>query len=426
MATIAYSSRCGYAVPPETAQAFSGLAQMIPLEVDVDTDSIDNGAGTLTLPVTGIYTINFQVFPEGAGSDCTTFIYLNGSSIAEGLNRNDSGTTIASSTCEFTGCFNAGDEITFWADAFSVERPYCTFTLFRVPSPFTILKLDVGPVNDFIDWQPVCDIPAWWNAAEPTKVMVPTTGYYYLSVKTRTHEFPLNPWRDNQVWVNGSYFDTDVANPGPDNNIPLSTVMSLTAGDYVEVYNLCQSGTQFGLNTAELMMFEVPGTLVGAHLYKSTQGWVDNNWHPVTFNSALWDTDGFWAGGTSEYLTVPAGKAGTYLIWTGGWGDPLRAMLFELRDGGSGVGALLQEIATGIDVWGFHHRGSPTGYMIRNMSVGDQFYMRMLNGDGPEASFPMNDLHMGMMLIDGWDYPVQNDCPCPSGFLPQIYRWLKK
>ncbi len=210
-----------------------------------------------------------------------------------------------------------------------------------------------------------------------------------------------------------------------DVNYPLSTVLHLTAGDYVEIMNDVEAGATPGVDVitaADLIMFQFPGTFCGAHIYKSGQV-VGEPVANVTFNTSIYDTDGFWAGGTSAFLTVPSGKAGKYLVWANDLKPGKRNVRSYLRSSTSATIDPTEVVITGVDSTALDNYGSSPHMAIWDLAVGDQIYLEVENGDtgGTQA-----DLNMGLALIDGWSYPTQNTAPCGgvSAFVPQIYRRL--
>ncbi len=438
MSGVAFCGQFGFAAgePVQSLQNSDGWKTLIPYQGIIDTDSIDGGSGVLTIPVSGIYQIK-GVFDYKSGAVpplWTSRIIANGSTvIAMGYNLNSTGTDYGAPIAEYVGCLEAGTTIEFQGRntqaAASVVRG--DIALLRLPAPFSQVELGYGDADAFIEWQPICDIPAWWDASDPTRITVPDTGYYLLSHKAEWQgTFTGTWWHVSRIYVNGVAVNENVGYPGegsfdPHWNMPLSTVLHLTAGDYVEIFNDVQPGATPGvdlLTLADLIMCQLPGTVVGAHVYKSSQNaGVNAN---VTFNTSIFDTNSFWAGGTSAFLTVPSGKGGKYLVW----GNDLKAGLRNVRSVLASVTAAATDpidvVITGCDSSALAAFGSSPHWAIWELAVGEQIFMTIQNNDTPGNQL---DLNMGMVLIDAWDYPLQNDgCPCPQGFIQQIYRWLKK
>ncbi len=425
MATTAFSGRWGL-VPPETNQSIaSGSWQtFIPYDVWVDTDSIDGGSGVLTIPATGIYHIQAwveAVYPVGS---MRMRLFANGTTqIAVGDNPNSTGSDIGIPIVSFSGCLEAGTTIEaqgFLASGTSSSTGGAV-TLMRVPVPFSIVeKGTYSPEGDaFEEYVAVCDQPAWLDSGDPTSIVVPDTGYYFLSHKNvGSGGASSNLWRSSELFVNGSQIPVQISDPGHSTNLPMNVVLQLTAGDTVQIFNDIPSGAT-GLGSIDLMMFKFPGTFVGAQLYKSSQA--TGAFATVTFNTSVYDTDGFWAGGTSQFLTVPSGKAGTYLVWGASYKAGPRAVYTYLYS--SSQTASLSNCVSGVDSYALGNLASGSNFSIVDLAAGDQIDMRILNNDTPGNTLDMN---MGVALIDGWTYPRQRGCPCPSlsAFVPQIYRRL--
>ncbi len=435
MATTAFSGQWGTSGgATQSLASADGWKTLIPDQVFVDTDTI-NSSGVFTIPATGIYQIKGQ-FGLNGGSVPGLWhsrILANGSTVlAEGFNNNSTGTDYGHPIAQYFGCLEAGTTIEFQGNnpGASASETYGNIALLRVPQPFTILDMDVGDVDQNIVWQPICDIPAWWDGGQPTRITVPSTGYYLLTQKNDwTGTFTGTFWRVAEVFVNGSWVHQSVGYPGPGSiqwNMPITTILSLTAGDYVEIFNDVQSGASGGvdlLTSADLGMFQFPGTFCGAHIFKSGQV-ADGTERDVTFNTSVYDTDGFWAGGTSPYLTVPSGKAGTYIVWANDLKAGKRAVYSNLYSTATYVaGDAVDWMITGVDSANLDNNGSSPHFAIWDLAVGDQIRLTIQNFDvgGTQA-----DLNMGLALIDGWTYPRQRGCPCPKPWIPQIYRRLAK
>ncbi len=424
MATTAFSAQWGIDVGEtnQTLAAADGWKTFVPYQVWVDTDTIDGGSGVLTIPATGIYHLfgNFShVNVGGTSGPCICRWLGNGTDVlASGVNPNSSGTDEGVPIAQFTGCLEAGTTLEFQAfnQNVTATHTYGGVSVLRVPSPFTILEMDgtYAPAYDaFEEFAPICDIPAWWDAGQPTRVTVPTTGYYLLAHKNQgSGAVTVNTWRDAQLFVNGSFVNIEVAYPGEGTNYPMNVVLSLTAGDYVEIFNDAQPTATNPLGSIDLMMFEVPGTFCGAQVYKASQV-VNGTFANVTFNTSIYDTNGFWAGGSSPYLSVPSGKAGKYLVWSTDMKPGKRNVRSYLFTTGSG-GAPEQDVVTGVDNYGLDNLASSPHMVIWDLAVGDQVYLQVINFDTGGTAVNFN---MGMMLIDGWSYTSQVGCPCPSGVI---------
>lgn len=435
MATTAFSAQWGF-VPPETAQTLAvadGWKTFIPYEVDVDTDSIDGGFGILTIPATGIYHLDGTFYhqnPSSTSGGCFSRWLADGVDVlAEGDNPNSTGTDQGTPVAQFVGCLEAGTTLEFQArmgGGSAADYTSGTISVLRVPDPFTILEKDATytPSHDaFEEYQPICDIPAWFDPGLPTRVTVPEAGYYLLAHKNVQSQSPDggNNWRVSWVYVNGTFANMQIGYPGSLTNYPLNAVLSLGAGDYVEIFNDNQTGTN-PLNEIDLAMFKFPGTFCGAHIYLHNQD-VYGTFDPVLFDTFIYDTDGFWAGGTDPYLTVPSGKAGVYLIWTTDIKGGLRHVRSYLDSSNAGVPLSWDGVISGVDNYNIGNYASSPHFQIRDLAVGDQVSLLVQNNDSGGTAYQFN---MGMALIDGWSYTDQAGCPCPTGFMPQIYRWLKK
>ncbi len=435
MATTAFSGQWGTAgggEPAQTLQNSDGWKTLIPYQVFVDTDTI-NSSGVLTIPATGIYQIKgvFDLIGGATPPFWHSRILKNGSTVlAEGYDLNSTGTDWGTPIAQYFGCLEGGSTIEFQGNNTQASSSTVrgNIALLRVPSPFTQLALSNGDVDQNIEWQSICDIPAWWDVGDPTKITVPDTGYYFLTQKNAWQgTFTGTYWRIAELFVNGSYANQSVGYPGqgatdPHWNMPLSTVIHLTAGDYVEIYNDVKTGAVPGVDvitSADLAMFQFPGTFCGAHIYKASQA-ATTSYARVTFTTSIYDTDGFWSGGTPDVLTIPSGKAGKYIVWGNDIKPGLRAVKSYV--GAVSTGNPIDNIITGADSAALGNYGSSPHFAIWDLAVGDQVVMGIQDGDSGTHS----DINMGLALIDGWTYPRQVGCPCPtvSGFLPQIYRRL--
>ncbi len=447
MATLAYSSRFGFYTPtwgPDPSEpnqdllVSDGWKTFIPYKVWVDTDSIDGGAGTVTIPATGIYYINLQMQavnpPDFPSIDIHTRLLANGAvTLADGYNGGSTGTDLASSTASFAGCLEAGTEVTFQALALDTDVDHVVgyVSLFRVPAPFAQAKLMSSSTDDFVDWAPVCNQPTWLDAGVASRWTIGETGFYFLTDANLSYPPPIGfvdqYWRDNQIYVNGSYINQESTNAGGSSNVPLSTVLELTAGDYVEIFTAFKSGAPMGETSAEMMMCKIPGTVAGAQAYLSQKIYTVNAFVKIDFASTIFDTDGYWSSGTPSRLTVPSGKEGIYLLWAGYWENANRAINFRMDLNGSSS-TFIQGGASGSENYALQNKVSPTTLAIRDLAVGDFIDYSILNGDAASGGGPgnANDIRMGMIRLDDWTYPTQRACPCPSDFLPQIYRWLKR
>ncbi len=420
MATTVFSGQWGWAggEPVQTLQASDGYKTIIPYQVFVDTDTIDGGAGTLTIPATGIYHIRASLsnFTPPTPGFKEMRIMADGVEIAHGYSPNSTGSDYGTPTPQFAGCLEAGTEIEIQGynpDA-SAAHIFGSISLLRVPASFTTLDLGSGIHDQFEEFSPICDRPAWWDGGQPTRVTISDTGYYLLSHKN-LQDHVLNPLpsvdRVAYVYVNGVYQNLPNGTSEWDANVPLNCVLPLTAGDYVEIFNAASGDDP--LTSIDMMLFKLPGTFCGAHIYKSSQG-ISTGYAPVTFNSSVYDTDGFWAGGTSQYLTVPSGKAGIYMVWSTDLKHGLRACKSDLRSISTGSPSAYDRMIQGQDYAALGNYASTPHFVIWNLDVGDQIYMEIQDGD----SGTMLEISMGLAKIDGWTYPIQENCPCPSIVVP--------
>ncbi len=443
MATLAYASRWGFYLPDwgpdpsETNQDVffaDGWKQMIPYFVYVDTDGIDSG-GTLTIPTTGIYYINAQAIPawDHVGpfpSGGMIRIQQNGSTIAQGNVTETTGTDFGSSTAMYAGCLTGGDEITIEYEGNFNPHMGGYVSLMRTPSPFSIADLLVGTNDSFTEWQPVCDLPAWIDAGDATRFVVADTGYYFLTYKDLQEVVPAGFFdvysRFVQIYVNGSPTDQIVYNPGRADNIPTTSVLSLTAGDYVQMFFGVQASTPMNLLESDIMLFKAPDTFVGAAIFLAHFVYHTTAYFEPDFDTQIYDTDSFWAGSGSSHMTVPSGQAGLYLVWASYYEFAFRAINYRIRTDAAAMNSYGQFGNTAGELFALGNPTSPTSCQIMLLDDGESVWYEIQNGDAGGDPGDAHDMWFGMMKIDGWDYPPQNQCPCPTDFLPQIYRWLKR
>ena len=110
-------------------------------------------------------------------------------------------------------------------------------------------------------------------------------------------------------------------------------------------------------------------TFAGCYLYNSTNTTVaSGTYTDLTFNSELYDTDGFHSTATNtDRITIPAGKAGYYLI-----------MSMIQYDGSSTTGIRTSNLViNGSGISGTYSPGAPatattsTYHVVRYLAVGD-------------------------------------------------------
>lgn len=434
MATTVFSARFGHQSPSygpdsptepnQTIVAADGIKQIIPYHVWFDSDGAYNATtGEYVIPRTGIYCINFQM--KGINVPTTTsgltYIYANGTEIAKGDNVNSTGTDPGSPTASYCACLEGGTVITFRAAYNNNPHAYGYVALYQVPdTPFSIADYlsQPAPNDGEIPWDPICDQPSWIDPGDTTKIVVDQTGYYCITYKdvidpSGVVDFP----RYTYLYVNGSFYGINVANPQGATNIPLNVTIHLTAGDYIQMFQQIDTASVVD-TTANIFLFKVPGTFHGALAYKDTKTIATGAFVPVDFDSTLYDTDGYWSGGAPEFLTIPSGMDGRYLCWAGFASQIYRGVNWEFltntvqyQTGGTGNGL-------GLNRW-----LSPTSFAIWDLVAGDQLELQVETGDTP---YTLRFSQMGLMKIDDWDYSVLSGCPCPvaPGGFPRIYRRL--
>jgi len=92
------------------------------------------------------------------------------------------------------------------------------------------------------------DVGGYWDAGAPTRLTIPTTGYYIFGgqVSWATNTSGI---RDAKLFVNGSVINIETRNPvtGAFAIHHIVTVRSLSATDYVELYGRQTSGGALNL-----------------------------------------------------------------------------------------------------------------------------------------------------------------------------------
>ncbi len=429
MATLAYGGRFGVKAgeTPQTVNVGEGYKTVFLHETFVDTDSVyDDTTATWTIPQTGVYYINWQA---RGGTGPGTRILKDGTTVlATGINPNSTGSDKGSATAVFFGCLEAGSTLNMQGAANSITSgEYSGYLqLLRVPTPkYSIAVIDPpgapAEYNTTIRWQTVCNQPSWLDAAHPTRATVAETGFYFLTAKTTQNTG--SKWRKMKVYVNGFYINQQAACPGPAVNIPLTTVLQLTAGDYVELYNDTDPGsTVEGFATGEWEMFKIPGPVHGAHAYLASKA-VSASFTDVALNTSIFDTDGYWTTSGQSRMTIPTGRGGNYLVWAGYAHNAQRAINYQIIASGSHIRT--QVSASGIDSIAAHNWTSPVSAAVWDLAAGDIVVFEVQNGDGGSdtaGGFNAVDLHFGLVQLDGWTYQRVSGCPCPTVFVPQVYR----
>ncbi len=444
MSTLSLSARFGLYTPtygpdpPETGQTLvpaDGWKKFFFYNVLFDDDAIyDAGTATVTIPTTGIYYINFQLRSVSGGSqEINTRILANGTTqIAFGSQRGSTGSDEPTSVATYAACLDGGTTLTFegeMAESDNVTHMTGYLSLLRLPVPFAIADLDTGPVNSLISWDDVCNQPSWLDPGAPTRWTVAETGFYFVTLKDTTSVpigFTDQYWRIHEIHVNGVDIDSFWACGGANATLPVSTVLQLTAGDYVEIYTQFKTGAPVGLSAADMTMYKIPAPVSAVEIYKAHYVYTTTSSTEPTFDTSVYDTDGYWAGaGDKSKLVVPTGKGGRYLVWAGYYEGANRAINYFI----TGVGGTQLEVGCSCsENYALGNYVSPTSLALWDLADGDSVQFLIENGDaagggGPGSAYA---LRFGMVKIDGWTYEAQHQCPCPSGFLPQIYRWLKK
>lgn len=442
MATLSLSARFGLYTPTygpdpaETAQTLvpaDGWKKFFFHNVWFDDDAIyDDSTGTVTIPATGIYYINVQMnsYPgTSPGEEFTVRILADGTTtIAEGFQKRNTGTGQPSETATYAACIEGGTTLTFEAQISSdnVAHMVGYLSLVRVPDPFAIADLDTGPVDDFVEWSDVCNQPSWLDPGNLTRWTVSEDGFYFLTLKDNT-TVPIGffdeYWRTHYVYVNGVDIDNVSANAGASSNVPFTTILELTAGDYVEVFVLFKTGAPIGLSVADMTMYKIPDAVAGAEIYEYNFVYTTVAFTEPTYGTSVFDTDGYWAGaGDKSKLVVPSGKGGKYLVWA----QYVEAANREINYLISSSTDQYQYGCACSENYALQNVVSPTSFALWDLADGDYIQMFVQNGDAASGGGPGNAYHLrfGLVNIDGWTYTSQNGCPCPSGFLPQIYRWL--
>lgn len=431
-----YSGRWGYAGsgypdwpdPAESDQPLSNPAwtTVIPYNVLVDTDSIDNGDGTFTIAATGIYYLNFQ----SRGPSAATRVQIDGVTAVDGFNADSAGTDYGNATSVYVGCIAKGSVVELQAQG-STAHSYGYFTLFRVPEPYAVADLSSGTTDGYLEWQPVCDQPSWLDDEDATTFTIGADGHYFVSVQELAPRSGYDEfWRKVELHVNGSYVDYHhVSNPYGNDNIPLTTVLELAAGDTLQVHEYMNTADPIGVVRADILIFKIPD-FSGALITLDTVYNPDTNWNDIPFDTEVYDTDGYWpASGTSE-LVAPAD--GIYLVYCGYTDFAIGGTNFNVsvNPGSAGPFSSSGRIpgddflygATGSE---FSQPASPTTVAIFELAEGDSVLAFTENGNGGNANGyddTVTEARFGMFKIGDWTFRKVTGCPCPRKWVPQIYR----
>ncbi len=91
----------------------------------------------------------------------------------------------------------------------------------------------------------IFDTSSYWSAGAPTRITIPTTGYYFIAshvtyVANATGGRLLKVYKDGVSLSNLSAGDTP--NSATECSLGLSSIRSLTAGEYLELYTWQNSG----------------------------------------------------------------------------------------------------------------------------------------------------------------------------------------
>jgi hypothetical protein len=131
-------------------------------------------------------------------------------------------------------------------------------------------------------------------------------------------------------------------------------------------------------------------TFIGCTLYKSANQAIPNDtWDTITFDSELFDTDGFHStSSNTSRITIPSGKAGKYLI-IGNWVWDAISTQYETYLGLNGSLSYMGP-QTGAS------SGKPTSSAkswILNLAVGDYLELRALHKYGSNVNILGTDDH---------------------------------
>lgn len=370
--------------------------------VYVDTHSYNAaGDGTLAIPNTGFYLVNGSW--HGAGN-ITRRIRLrkNGTVLRGGgasvTNGSDNFTTVA----QWVGCCVAGDLIDVQGSCDgTIADTGGACTIVRLPMPFVYATAEGDETGaGTMDYDEVSDFEGWHSdTTNDTRFTVTETGDYMISACLRSTVGALV----SRVYVNGvSLADHVACGPAGDNDIPMLTLVSLTAGDYVEFHH---DGSVQNLDRENELwhfaMWKLPSAAAYVQAHDASDTVTDVNGSAMGLASETVDTHAFHDNATNNSrLTVPAGKNGTYLVWGGGYGTSGVVNGFWIRedDGttyGNGLG-----------------RGGTTSTMpvaCRALVAGD--YVELYGYDGSSGNTKF-ELRLGMLRLDDLAYVLQR---CPYG-----------
>ncbi len=287
----------------------------------------------------------------------------------------------------------------------------------RLPTPLFVGHNDiVGSTNNgVIAWTEDIDESGWHDdSTNPSRITIDTTGNYLimgLALSPGTGVYQVS----TEIKVNGSqaffcYESVHDAGAGLA-YVPMIAVMSLTAGDYVEM------AKSIGVSYAQLAVARIDG-VKAAHATLTTDIAGTGSFQQVFLDAETVDTDGFHStSSNTDRMTIPSGKAGVYAFFSSLTSTAQVGSLdyVDLNTSDVSLSATCHSGGPGLST----KPGGNCQAYIGSVSVGD-YFSRVFNCISAAAGRDIKAVgtYSALVCLDDFVYSV------PVTFVPHIYRRL--
>lgn len=363
-----------------------------------------------TAPTDGWYLMYALV---GGDASCgyRAYFKVNGTAVNT-LNGQSSGGNVSTETMHMQ-FLNAGDYVELeWQCDRGSRSGSVNFCVTRLPTPLFLGHCANGD-SGFLTWvkDTGCknDPRLWWDAGNPSRVTVDTTGTYLTMTSCVS---------SNDMWVvlykNGATALHEAHNQinslsgsGYAGGPTMVSLHDLTAGDYLEVNtDALVSPAWFAVALIDPATNMVQATTTGSTIANPQPTLMD-------FQTETIDTDGF-HGGTTSRITVPSGLDGDY--WVFGNLGIQSTNIIQFRKNGSSVGNTDRNGTPNI---GANNNRWTHGHVswFETLVAGDYFDITIFGTNG-RVSDSIGSF-LGMLKLDSASvpWPYEN---CHG--VPQIYR----